>query len=401
MPALLKVDPELFPLTKDKASLPSRVLMSLCNLPRLVLRYHWYGGSPTNDLAVLRHFARLRYLTVLLDSEHTDELRSLASHLTNALLALPSLVAFAFIVTNYSGGSVGAVSELRSVLQQLTREQLSHIVASDEVYDLLTGEERYLDRDTPAPATQLGYPRVESLYLYSTQHPAIDDWCHLFPNVKHFSQGWRSRLDMGKLAADGKLSLLNLASLTVQVDTLVVPTPVARSARPCELRCLIIILSSTVSTDMRERVRDMLVLTPLLTQLCITGQPEEYVELTETMPSVFSPLSPLPRLTFLQFVGGLLLSDLEYLLSPTSPPAFAATLTHLHLRVRVHDRQPGHLMMPILPNLYPSLLQLCINWEPASASGFKSSVERTILAARLDVAWREEAGLLYAWFEQD
>ena len=71
-------------------------------------------------------------------------------------------------------------------------------------------------------------------------------------------------------------------------------------------------------------------------------------------PSASTFSSPLSRLVYLEFLNGLALADLTYLLSPTSPPAFAAQLTHLALSVDWQNRATAAALLSPLPSTYTS-----------------------------------------------
>jgi len=133
---------------------------------------------------------------------------------------------------------------------------------------------------------------------------------------------------------------------------------------------------------------------------------------------VFSPHAEagpaMTQLTYLDFLHGLTLADLTFLLTASSPPAFAAQLTHLALRVHWQDRAAAATLLPSLASTYPSLthvhvgvqsapsakrLALCSAWEEAVRAvrvavgpAWCASVADVALL-REDVAWRREVGL--------
>ena len=142
-------------------------------------------------------------------------------------------------------------------------------------------------------------------------------------------------------------------------------------------------------------------------------------------PSSTGP-SPLSSLVYLEFIDGLTLTDWTYQLDATSPPVFAAQLTHLALRVQWQDRAAATARLPSLPSLYPSLTHVhvgaqgkrsdgdapddlmgeCAEWDAAVwtvrgvvGSAWCESVNY-VVAWREDVAWRRRAGLLMPeWFD--
>ena len=124
--------------------------------------------------------------------------------------------------------------------------------------------------------------------------------------------------------------------------------------------------------------------------------------------------SSLSNLVHLDFLDGLSLADLTFLLTPTAPPAFAARLTHLALRVHWQDRAASAVLLPMLPSVYATLTHVhigvqsasnneqvdeCAEWDSAVeavraavGSAWCDSVD-DVLACREDVIWRHSAGL--------
>ena len=187
----------------------------------------------------------------------------------------------------------------------------------------------------------------------------------------------------------------------------------------CHIRCLSlrwrIYYTITESRQSRAVVAELLKLMPSLTQLSIADTHwlvYDDDQLT-AMPSIFSSCAGLlPELTYLQFSDdNLLTQDIEYLLSASSPPVFAASLTHLTLSVRRSDYHiAGRLSL--LPIIYPNLQRCHVGleygsnhirgsqeWHTAVAAlrSLLGSVwcdsEEEARMARSDVEWRLSVGL--------
>ena len=427
---LLAVGTGRFKLADRDASFVSHVLTSLRNVPHLELIYVSPGGPHAANLYPLRLFAHLRSLVLMLGSEDTAKLPNLASNLSTALLSLPSLIDLT-IVTRISESN-NVMLLLGSALRCLASERLQHISLDDVLYEQLIAPEQPLNRRKRGSNQPAVYPNVLSIALNSQSYPCQTMLSHIrstFPNVEHVALGNIECLDVTDAIAHNQLqSLLDLDSLHVQINELHI-NPVTTLIEGCRLRCLILEWERSVYTDRRGRLSDMLALTPQLEQLAIMGGPGVYqpsnLDLT-TVCSVFDSRNRLPKLTYLQYFGGLLTSDLEYLLSTTSPPAFAATLTHLELLVRWEDRRLACVLLPAVPILYPSLQRCFIalnasNIQPQPSRDAAISEWRAMLGAledavgatgasrdvvhgdRLDAVWRREAGLVPVenWLRRD
>ena len=133
------------------------------------------------------------------------------------------------------------------------------------------------------------------------------------------------------------------------------------------------LLASNVYEPPKPRgwIRDVLNRAPQMQQLALSarrslqagGEDGCYI-----LPLPSSLSSPVSSLVYLDFLDGLTLSDLAYLLSVPSPPAFAAQLTHMALRVHWQDRRVAATLLPSVPALYPSLTHVHIAWRTSEVT---------------------------------
>lgn len=108
----------------------------------------------------------------------------------------------------------------------------------------------------------------------------------------------------------------------------------------------------------RNRISRMLTHPPRIRQLVVSDSRASLTQrlnVTSIFPPAPAAASVLSSLTYLDFTAGVALADLHYLLSPSSPPVFAAQLIHLALRVHWKDKSAAASLLPSLPSMYPAL----------------------------------------------
>ena len=238
----------------------------------------------------------------------------------------------------------------------------------------------------------------------------------LFPNVQHVALSSLVPLVIRELSKQADASApCQLESLHAYVNQLQDIDGALHGEAVCQLRCLSLRWDTFVLTDFRVGISNTLTLLPHLQQLAITGGmfvSQRYDLDLETLPSLFRNVQ-LSQLTYLQFTGVLFPADIDHLLSLTSPPTFAASLTHLALTVRWSDVRRAAASLHLLPAIYPSLqrchVELTISnyvadgvpeeWR-AAVDGLRVRLgavwcesEAAVREARCDVAWRRSAGL--------
>ena len=119
-------------------------------------------------------------------------------------------------------------------------------------------------------------------------------------------------------------------------------------------------------------------------------------------------------IVYFEWVEGFTRAGLTELLTPSTPPVFAAQLTHLALRVHLYNRAAAAALLSPLPSMYPSLTHVhigvegkirggqsdqCVEWDAAvqslrAALGSAWCVSTAeVIACREDVAWRRSMGL--------
>ena len=407
-------------LEKRDASFVSYVLTSLRNVPHLELVYECAGGPHAANLYPLHHFTHLRSLSLILGQEDSARQQNLATVLSAALVSLPSLISLTAYISTYNNNPLML---LPGTLQQLADERLLHITINGPQYAQLSMPDRPLGRRKHiGKRSPFVYPRVRSVTASGddSQLPAVSDIVRLFPNVQHIALGYKNVI----IEHAGISTVPPFDSLHMHVRQIPPFHRLLNNVVRYQLRCLSL-RWDFVEPLLRVRVSNMLALTPCLTQLAITGTSaivQRSIDTLEEIPSIFTVSSDstievdtskalLPELTYLQFTSGLLTQDIEHLLSPAAPPAFAASLTHLALRIRWADRHVAAARLPLLPHIYPSLQKCNIAlqknyggetddvWAAAvDALGLQlGSVwcdsEKEVRMARSDVEWRRNAGL--------
>ena len=420
---VIRVDDANFLLKGHNQLFVSHVLTSLRNVPSMQLGYDCPRGSHAANLYPLRHFSHLRSLLLLMSADQAARQQNLTDLLATALLSLPSLASFTFVAVATCMPALVLLGP--DTLPRLARERLLHITIDAEQYgELLAQSQGRRKRGSKQPSV---YSSVQS--VASTAHravPSVRELMRLFPNARHIALGCLSQLFEGVAhPSDGKLdTLARLDSLHVQVPVLHdvdrhVDSGIARQPRCLSLR----VLSGDDEAESRLKLSNLLALTGNLEQLAIigcaamTGRSNANLE---DVPSIFSLYTvQLSQLTYLQFSSGLLPVDLDHLLSSTSPPAFAASLTYLALTVSSHNRPHAAALLHLLPDVYPGLQRCHVGvkyfkdmWgraelveEDAEWLAAMNELQVRLGAvwceskdgvreARYDVAWRRSAGLI-------
>ena len=382
-------------LERRHASFVSHVLTSLRCVPHLELVYSCPGGPHAAYFYPLRHFTRLRWLTLLWGDQDRTNQHIAATNLSTALLSLPSLVSLTAIQS--APGPIHAQMLESSTLQRLASERLLHISLNAQQCIQLTTPDSTLGRRS-RKQLPLVYPRVVSVALIHTL--TVVELLGTFPNVQHLTLGRRTRVD----------ALPPLISLHMDAGAIWTVFSALKDGAGGQLRCLSLRMEQFLSLEFCDHLSSVLLMLPHLTQLAITGN-HHWSGTPAT--SIFSGTDSLllPQLTYLQFTGGLLAQDIDFLLSAASAPAFAASLTHLALCVQAQDRQLAAARLSLLPALYPSLQKCHIGLQPSSIEDEKDRCvaavaavrsqlgsvwcdsEEAVRMVRADVAWRRSAGL--------
>lgn len=419
---------------RDK-SFESRVLTSLRCLPSLQLEFQCSrDGSSVVVLHALGHFTQLRSLLLVLGGENLasrdpmERHQPLPTSLSAALLSLTSLISLTVVYSMARDSNAQVVRT--NTLQRLARERLLHLTVNHLQLDQLTKSTVPAKRRQPNTPSAV-YPNVLSVCSSDRYAPPLGKLLSVFPNVKHVVLGGVPSSIADELHVPAATdAALRLDSLHVVQSHLRKLPPALKRYGSCLLRCLSMrwdkaaaagmVRPAQAIRDRRTLVSDVLALVPDLTQLALTGTDNTLYlqehDVLKVMPSVFGTDNvQLPDLTYLQFTGGLLTQDIEYLLpaSPTSKPAFAATLTHLALVVRSADRQLAASRLHLLPTLYPSLQKchIALQLTGAASSDEKDDwpnaidalrrqlgevwcdSEEEVRLARSDVEWRRSVGL--------
>jgi len=351
-------------------------------------------------LGSLRHFTQLRSLEVRCESDTAGE--SLAA----ALDSLPSLTSLELHGYRRTLDHIAA-------LHRLCSTQLDHLgLPRSQLYFLVQHRQR------------AAMPHLRSLAVT----PSVHDWMFRgtvdgsfvdqFPSLLHLTVSCETFLQQLK-----SIQLPPLLSFTVHVRDISQADLTHIATRTFRLICPAV---EGVPWGARyHKLYSVLKSAPRMQQLSLS---DHSVRTADSHCAVhdFVTLgaSSLPHLVHLDFIRGLSLADLTYLLRPTppftyiylptSPAAFTAQLTHLALRVHWDDRGAAAALLPRLPSMYPALthvhvgvqpqpnneqLDACAEWDAAVlsvraavGSAWCDSVD-DVVAWRENVAWRRSVGM--------
>ena len=398
------VDSKVFSLEDHDASFMSRVLTSLRNVPHLEFAYSCPGGPHASNLAPLRHFHHLRSLTLLLGGEDATRRHNLAANLSTALLSLPSLVSLT--ISHCDDTHTDALLVEPRTLQRLVDERLLHLSVGRLQYEQLTNAANCIGprkRDKRPPFV---YPRIVSVTLSDSYPPPLSKWLPVFPTVQHVTLSDNAELDIEETSRKSGLdTLFRLVSLQLREIHCQRWLAALKEGHVCRVRCLSLRRSDFREPNGNTTISEVLSLMPTLTQLAITGNCIEYE--ASDAPSLFGMRAGLlPELTYLQNNFWLNLADIALILSPHSPPAFAASLTHLALCVRWSDWPAVAALATVYPNLQRCHVEVqhygdvdMTKWHTAIAvlrqqlGSVWCDSSDDVREARLDVEWRRSAGL--------
>ena len=381
----------------------SWLLSALRHITELRLVFHRIGTViywvehivPSTAFSALQHFKQLRSL----------EVRNIqyiaAAPLAVALDWMPSLVNLelnAYPLTNSD--------ELTASLHRLCITQLDHLTISRRRLFFLV-------RQQPRAAVF----RLRSLTVTPAQH-LFDDGSNYsgqltslssgrFPSLMHLTVS--CEMFLGVLAG---YQLPQLTSLALHASVAALVGGAGQvSPRLLRVRCSggdVLAVPAVCQVVMGASHIQQLAIANCVGM--ISRQPRPLL--------LFSPTAAastrLSHLMYLEFLDGLELADWMDLLSFTSPPVFAAQLTHLALVVRWQDRAAAASSLLHLPSLYPSLTHVhagvqsglpdgqpvgCAEWDDAMQSVMSAmgsawcASAAEVVAWREDVAWRRSAGL--------
>ena len=261
-------------------------------------------------------------------------------HLQSAIDSLPSLNSLELIC--YLG--IGGEQKLISTLRRLCTSRLEHLgILSHLMKPLLEYQ----------PCARM--PRLRSLTVHRTslyqsypRHVArsrnVDaSWAVQLPSLLHITVG-----EDVLLRQPTAKHTPQLASLTIHGS---IDADLSRLAM--NATCVRLCLSDNHETNDSIRM-DLLAQATQLQQLAVYDE-RRWKRSSTAAACIFPPLSAtcvaLPRLVYIEFLDGLTLADLAYILTPSSPPAFAPQLTHLALRVYRRYRAAAAALLLSLPSM--------------------------------------------------
>ena len=396
---VLRVNGERFGCTRRSIEYVSSLLSVLRHTRQLQLVLDSNRVStelPAALLSSLGSFQQLQTLAVRRDAERVP-----SNLLAPALRALSSLTSLELNCHDTYGEH-----DLTPALRHLCTLRLRHV-------GLYFRHLRYMFEHQPrAPM-----PRLQSLTIHRSLYlprehryagepvQAQDDesWAEQLPSLMHLTVNDDCYLPRLATSHPPHLSSLTVHG-SVDVDLSHITT---------RAFCLRPFWNGKYRSSELDTLRaGMLLRAPRMQQLAVfdtrhasRGRPRT----STVFPLLSAAPSSLSQLVHLEFVEGLTLADLRYLLSPSSPPVFTAQLTHLALRVHWQDRAAAAALVSSLPSMYPSLthvhvdvegklnnrpLDECAEWDAAVrmvrtavGSAWCDGVE-DVIACREDVVWR-------------
>jgi len=382
------------------------LLLPLHHIPALHVVFH-RSGAPY----------RLRYAPVGLQSatfnslQRFTQLRSLevrdlnfiaANSLAPALDSLPSL---SHLELNFH--PVQAGEALTASLHRLCSTQLDHLTTDRALLYLLL----YCQQRAAMPHLRSMTVFEGSMYMKGEGRNAIQaarpPFIAQFPSLAHLTL--RCQRFVHELRG---IQLPHLSSLTVHTQSSTVANFTHIHTRAFHLRCC----GTNDNQYVRAMARDVLTRAPRMQQLAISDGSDVWNG-TAGISSIFPPAtgtpSPLFQLVYLESLAGLSVADWTYLLTTSSPPVFAAQLTHFALGVHWQHRAAVAALLHTLPSMYPLLTHVhigvyhtgneqlagCSEWDAAvqtvkTALGavWRDSADE-VVACREDVAWKRSVGL--------
>ena len=348
---------------------------------------------PLAIFSVLQHFKQLRVLEVR-DAECA------ASALAAALCSLPSLVSLELIACR-----VTESGKLAAALHGLCSTRLDHLSLNRrQLYSLVHHQ------------PQAAMTRLRSLTVTHTPR-VIDQTGRRIDRIRPSSIGQFPSLQHLTLHCGGILRSLESVQLP-QLSSFTVHGVMDADLLPVDTR--VFRLSCSARDGSRQvsgiKMCHMLTCSPHMRQLVIEDDKPKWTSKARSyhlFPEPSAVPASLSQLTYLELLVGLQLVDLHYLLNTSSPPSFAAQLTHLALGVQYDVRAAAATLLPSLPVMYSSLTHLhvgrqsmehelvivCALWDAAiqavrtAVGGVWCEEAWDVVACREDVAWRRSVGL--------
>ena len=381
-------DTDSFTLPRHGAQLATALLSVLRGVAALWLDFPNYFPSPSaanqfyravqpsSILYELRHFSRLRCLRV------KGVARLSEPTLAAALSSLPMLVQLEYI-----SDKSRAEDSLIAELQRLCARQLLQLTISRiQLHQLV------------AHLPPVVMPTLQSLAVttpydtYSNRSlGAVDrSWVDLFPSLRHLTN--REYDFQRQLATEERL---HLASYTAHCESM----PALLNSRTFRLLCRSYELWGL-------RMSRVLAHSPNLQQLSLsacTWREQDKPRPHSVFPSAADHPAALSNLTYIDFVNGLVIADLTYLLTASSPPVFAQQLTHIALKVDRLDRAAAAPLLVRLPAMYPALTHAHIgvegrpHWVLSACEQWTEAIKA--VREQLGAVWCDDAADVEAWRE--
>ena len=344
-------------------------------------------------LQPLQHFDQLTSFAVDLGHVELDERTQLPPLLVIALNSLPKLKCLELYGCQWLDSK-----SLWRTLRRLCREQLLHAGLSLGWLHRLAWQGAFAMSPTPQPPL----PSVLSFRFTSPCGPYLES-LSVFPSLTYFDIARHGSFNETSLVS----SLRSLSSLRLRSSSNhhSEQLPQLHTLILCEAR------SSTWSgSNLIQQPR-------ALRHFAATAGDED---ISEPNNDLYKTLEqPFASLRYLQLDGALCAAHWQYLLTPATPPAFAATLTHLLLRCQSKHVRLATPLLPHLPLMYSALERCHIRlhaqargvivaeeqrdeWDAAVRTlrlelGAAWCVEAAyVVACRSDVVWRRKVNVQYA-----
>ena len=390
----VEVNDETFLWARRDGQYASSLLFVLRHVTALQLSYsqhykisYWVEHVvPSALFSSLQHFAQLRSLSVL------GVQYIAAASCAAALDSLPSLTSL-----ELHSYALTESDELTAALHRLCSTQLNHLTISRRrLYYLLQYQQgaAVMPRLVSLMVTTAAYLPDERRSKFAAIQPSyIAHFPSHFPSLAHLTV--RCEVLLGQLRRVQLPQLSSFNVLSVLDDLSHINT---------RLYCL----DCTWAT---MPVNRLLPHAPRMEQLAIINRDDgsdgdvycdDDFDSWTLFPQPSAAPTALSQLTYLEVDNCLPLADWHYLLNSSSPPIFAARLTHLVLRVRRWHQAAVALLLPSLPSMYPSLTHLHIGellGDFSLARHVKWEAAKRAVRAAVGAAWCDSAADVVAWRE--
>ena len=397
-----------FPSRAQRAELVASALSSLRNVRHLAIDQPQdpeYNGGPLTAamLQPLSRFHHLTYLSLrLLDEDVAASPPPLQPEqqegwpaLGAALLSLDALVGLELSWYQLAEGAPGRTEPSASLvadLRSLCHRQLQHVTLPLSALRRMAADAQRVSQRVAAPISRIR--SVSNNYEYWDASTCASLGV-LFPELAHV---WLSYRGGQPRSMSSWPPLPALSSLRLDLEYVLSFSSAGDTSAELSAACLCL---RWIGRE-RQLMRTLLRNARHVKQLAIVRQLPWWDAQVRPDDSLFSAASPLQKLTYLQLVSGMCLSDWQFLLTAASPPAFASSLTHLLLECPSGDCAAVAALLNELPATYPNLTHCHVGVAcraHVQPPGAEWAAAMRSLQQRLGAAWCEHSDEVLAWRE--